>query len=69
VIHRSLPLNRFPDSRFLYDNIVFLPIHQSLQEYEIETMLRVLGEVLGKSVKINAQGFDGRLSLSALSGR
>jgi perosamine synthetase len=69
VIHRSLPLNRFPDSRFLYDNVVFLPIHQSLQEYEIETMLRVLGEVLGKSVKINAKGFDGRLSLSALSGR
>jgi perosamine synthetase len=67
VIHRSLLLNRFPDARVLYDNIVFLPIHQSLQEYEIETMLRVLGEVLGKSVKSNAKGFDGRLSLSAIS--
>jgi dTDP-4-amino-4,6-dideoxygalactose transaminase len=57
VIHPSLPLNRFPDSQFLYDNIVFLPIHQSLQEYEIETMLRVLGEVLGKKCQNQCQRF------------
>jgi len=67
VIHSSLPLDRYPESRYLYDNIVFLPIHQSLQKYEIETMLRILGEVLGETVT-DAESFDDRLSLSAVSG-
>jgi perosamine synthetase len=66
VISHCLPLDKFPDSRFLYENIIFLPVHQSLQKSEIKTMLRILGEVLGKAVKADAKSLDGRLSLSAL---
>lgn len=46
VIHPSLPVERFPDSRFLYDNLIFLPVHQSLGNRDLEAMLFVLREVL-----------------------
>lgn len=49
VIHPSLPLDQFPKSRFLYDNLVFLPIHQSLNEKQIAAMIYVLQKELETS--------------------
>jgi dTDP-4-amino-4,6-dideoxygalactose transaminase len=46
VIHPSLPLNQFPQSKFLYDNLVFLPIHQSLNSKQMDTMIQVLQDEL-----------------------
>lgn len=46
VIHRDLPLDRFPNSRFLYENLVFLPLHQSMGERELEIMTGVLRQEL-----------------------
>jgi dTDP-4-amino-4,6-dideoxygalactose transaminase len=69
VVHGSLPLHRFPDARFLYDNLVFLPIHQSLRKRELEMMLKILDQVLNERVAADAKSFDGGVSLSTLSGR
>ncbi len=46
VIHPTLPLEEFPDASFLYQNLVFLPIHQSIGESEMQTMIEVLAEAL-----------------------
>lgn len=69
VIHRSLPLADYPDSRFLYDNLVFLPLHQSLNEGHLQMVVNVLETVTKKKYKNDAKSLDGRLSLSAVSGR
>ena len=69
VSHRDLPLERFPHSHFLYDNLIFLPIHQSLSDGDLNIMVGILGDVLGKRTQTDAESVDGRLSLSALSGR
>lgn len=69
VIHPSLPLQYFPKARVLYDSLMFIPIHQSLDERDLETIIRVLGETLNESVGIDAKGFDDCIPLSALSGR
>ena len=69
VIHPSLPLDRFPDLRFLYDNLVFLPVHQSLEKQELETMLFILREVLTQRAAADAKSLDGGVPLSAVSGR
>ena len=50
VIHPTLPLDEFPDARYLYDRLVLLPTHQTLDGDAIETMLRALREVIGRAL-------------------
>ena len=69
VIHPSLPLQIFPKARFLYDHLVFLPIHQGMEERDLGMMIRVLGETLNESVGVDAKSFDDRVPLPAVSGR
>ena len=70
VIHPSLPLEEFQKARFLYDHVVFLPIHQSLDERDLETIIRIVGETLrDECVVIDAQGLNDCVPLSAFSGR
>jgi perosamine synthetase len=49
VIHRDLPLDQYPTSKYLYENLIFLPVHQSLTDAEISMMLTVLRSELAKS--------------------
>jgi perosamine synthetase len=53
VIHRAFPLENFPNARFLYENLLFLPIHQSLKTEDLQTMIRILRETLNKTVRID----------------
>ncbi len=69
VIHPNLPLQRFPKARSLYDHLVFLPVHQSLDEGDLGTIIRVLGETLNDHVGVDPKSFDDRVSLSAISRR
>lgn len=66
VIHPSLNMEQFPSARFLYKNLVFLPIHQSMEEQDLQAMIRILGEVLHQTLQVDEKGFDGRLSLSTV---
>jgi dTDP-4-amino-4,6-dideoxygalactose transaminase len=68
VIHLSLILEQFPSARFLYENLLFLPIHQSMEEKDLQAMIYILGEVLRQRLQVDEKGFDGSLSLSAVSG-
>jgi dTDP-4-amino-4,6-dideoxygalactose transaminase len=68
VIHPSLILEQFPSARFLYNNLLFLPIHQSMEEQDLQAMIRILGEVLQQRSQVDEKGFDGCLSLSTISG-
>jgi dTDP-4-amino-4,6-dideoxygalactose transaminase len=45
VIHPTFRLEGFPDADFLYQNLVFLPIHQDLGEAEMRIMANVLTEI------------------------
>ena len=38
VIHPSLPIDDFPDARFLYDHLYFLPVHQDLGPREMDVL-------------------------------
>jgi perosamine synthetase len=50
VIHGSLPLHEFAEAQFLYENLIFLPIHQSLTTNDLQTMIAVLrGEMMATS--------------------
>jgi perosamine synthetase len=42
----GLPKNEFPDAEWLYDNLVFLPVHQSLKQEHLDRMLRVIDRIL-----------------------
>jgi perosamine synthetase len=53
VIHRACPLEKFPNARFLYENLLFLPVHQSLVTEDIQTMIRILRETLSEKVRMN----------------
>ncbi len=44
VIHRDLAVDEFPDAKFLYENLVFLPVHQSLTHEDLQTMIAVVRE-------------------------
>ena len=44
VIHGDLPLHDFADAGFLYENLIFLPIHQSLGPDDLQTMIAILRE-------------------------
>jgi len=46
VIHPDLPLEEFPESRALYDGLIYLPVHQSLSVHEMDTMSRAVRESL-----------------------
>ncbi len=46
VIHPDLPLEEFPESRVLYDGLIYLPVHQSLTVHEMDTMGRVVRDAL-----------------------
>lgn len=48
VIHPSLPRDAFPDAAYLYDNLVFLPIHQDLDAADMATIVRTLATALGE---------------------
>lgn len=48
VIHPSLPLERFPEAAYLYDNLVFLPIHQDLGPADMTTMIGTMSAALGE---------------------
>lgn len=48
VIHPSLPLERFPDAAYLYDNLVLLPVHQDLGADDLTTMVRTMATLLGE---------------------
>jgi len=69
VIHPALSVNDFPESRFLYDNLIFLPVHQSLERRDLETMQSVLSEVLAEHTQARAQDSHGGFPLSAFSRR
>ncbi len=45
VIHRDLPLHEFPAARFLYEHAVFVPVHQSLTESDLETTVEAIRAV------------------------
>jgi dTDP-4-amino-4,6-dideoxygalactose transaminase len=45
VRHPDIPVNRFTDSDFLYDNLVFLPVHQCLQERDILSVAKAVKEI------------------------
>jgi len=44
VIHRELPIEEFPDAEFLYQNLVFLPVHQNIGEPEIGAMIQAMAD-------------------------
>jgi hypothetical protein len=69
VIHPSLPLGQFPSARFLYDNLVFLPVHQSLKEKDLQMITTALGKTLHERAPFDAKSINDRVSLSAVSGR
>jgi perosamine synthetase len=46
VIHPDLPLDDFPESRTLYDRLMYVPVHQSLSVDEMDTMGRAMREAL-----------------------
>ena len=50
VIHPELPLGEFPGAAFLYENLVFLPVHQSLTELELDC---IVGAISGA---VSSQG-------------
>lgn len=47
VIHASLPRECFPDAAYLYDHLVFLPVHQDLDAAALRTMTGMMAAVLG----------------------
>ena len=49
VIHRDLPLERFPTCQFLYDRLMFLPIHQSIGVRELEIMVEIVRQELSRN--------------------
>lgn len=42
----TLPKDRFPEAAFLYDNLIFLPVHQSLGVPDLALIVHELKEVL-----------------------
>jgi perosamine synthetase len=47
VIHPSLPVADFPDAAYLYDKLVFLPVHQDLDAAALGTMTGAMAALLG----------------------
>jgi perosamine synthetase len=53
VAHRLVPLEKFPNARFLYENLLFLPVHQSLKPKDLGTMIVILRETLNERVRMD----------------
>jgi perosamine synthetase len=53
VVHEALPLESFPSARFLYENLLFLPVHQNLETEDIQTIIRILRETLNEKVQMH----------------
>lgn len=51
VIYRAFPLEDFPNARFLYENLLFLPVHQSLVIEDLQPMICILPETLNEAVR------------------
>ena len=69
VIHPMIPLQQFPKARFLYEHLIFLPVHQDLNEQDLVTIVSILRETLNETVRLDAKSFNDRVPLSAVSGR
>jgi perosamine synthetase len=41
----GLPLSEYPDAAFLYDNLVLLPVHQSLSQWELDAIVEAVTDV------------------------
>jgi perosamine synthetase len=48
VIHGRLRLDEFPDARWLFENLIFLPVHQDLNREMLRTMVAVIRELLAE---------------------
>jgi dTDP-4-amino-4,6-dideoxygalactose transaminase len=46
VRHPSLAKEQFPEADFLYENLMFLPVHQSLGAGELSLAVDAVKEVL-----------------------
>ena len=46
VIHPSLDLHNYPDGKFLYDNLILLPIHQGMNENDMNYMITTMKDLL-----------------------
>jgi dTDP-4-amino-4,6-dideoxygalactose transaminase len=46
VIHPSLPREEFSNADYLYQNLISLPIHQSLDNADMQTTFDILAEAL-----------------------
>ena len=44
--HPSLPLDQFPDAKFLYERLVFLPNHQGLSSQDLQFVIEEVKEIL-----------------------
>jgi perosamine synthetase len=51
VIHRAFPLESFPNARFLYENLLFLPVHQSLGIEDLQTVICILRKTVDEAVR------------------
>lgn len=50
VTHRTLPLAEFPDAVYLYQQLIFLPLHQSLNESDMRVMGQIVKDALRSGV-------------------
>jgi len=57
VIHPDLPIAQFPNSKYFYDHLIFLPIHQSVEDHELEIMVRIVKEELNKQALSRCKKF------------
>ncbi len=56
VIHPSLPLDQFPDAKFLYDHVVLLPNHQSLTQEEQYALVSEVEDVIRSGKQKRPEG-------------
>ena len=56
VIHPSLPLEQFPDAKFLYDHVVLLPNHQSLTQEEQYVLVSEVEDVIRSGKQQRPEG-------------
>ena len=46
VIHPRLPLEEFPEAKFLYENLVLLPVHQGLTDHDKQYVVDTIKDIL-----------------------
>lgn len=54
VRHPRIPIGQYPSADHLYENLVFLPVHQSLLESDLNTIVGGVREVASSSSKTRA---------------